>query len=75
MFPNHTRIDNLTNGQAVNLFLEDYSTFYRYELQAIEEGNRTTLLNVAPSGMPRLKDELEGKTCDGSSPPNQLRNQ
>ncbi|VDM30302.1 unnamed protein product, partial [Hydatigera taeniaeformis] len=66
MMPNHTGIDILNYGQAINLFLEDYSTFYRYELQAIVAGNRTTVLNVIPSGMPRLKDELDASGFDVS---------
>ncbi|KAL5972154.1 hypothetical protein TSMEX_000107, partial [Taenia solium] len=66
MFPNHIRIDKLTYGQTVNIFLEGYSTFYRYELQVTVGNNRTTLLNVIPSGMPRLKDELEAAIFDVS---------
>lgn len=64
--PAYSRIDVLSYGQAVNLFLDDYSTFYRYELQAIVGDNRTTLLDVIPSGILRLKDELEAAKFDVS---------
>ncbi|VDK35673.1 unnamed protein product, partial [Taenia asiatica] len=65
-FPNHIRIDKLTYGQTVNLFLEDYSIFHRYELQVTVGKNRTTLLNVNPSGILRLKDELKAAKFDVS---------
>lgn len=58
--PEHSKVEHLIYGLAVNIILKEYSTFYRYELQAVVRDNRTTLLDVLPSGILRLKEEIEG---------------
>ncbi|VDO04623.1 unnamed protein product [Rodentolepis nana] len=62
--PEHSGVERMTYGLAVNIILKDYSTFYRYDLQAAIGENRTSLLVVPPSGNLRLKEEIEGAKFD-----------
>ncbi|VDD79726.1 unnamed protein product [Mesocestoides corti] len=57
--PEGSEFQALTYGLAVNIILRDYSTSHRYELQANVNKNRTTILDIEPFGMVRLKYELE----------------
>ena len=59
--PYQSKVNALTYGLVANLILRDYSTFYRYELQAVVGSNRTTLIDILPSGSVRLKEELESE--------------
>lgn len=61
--PEQSGVENMTYGLAVNIILKDYSTFYRYDLQSIIGENRTSLLDILPSGILRLKDEIEGNNA------------
>lgn len=63
--PEHSRVENMTYGLAVNIILRDYSTFYSYKLQSVVGGIRKTILKMMPSGTLRLKDELEGMILGG----------
>ncbi|KAM3173554.1 hypothetical protein ACTXT7_012294 [Hymenolepis weldensis] len=64
--PEQSGVENMTYGLAVNIILKDYSTFYRYDLQSIIGENRTSLLDILPSGILRLKDEIEVAKFDVS---------
>ncbi|KAM7536536.1 hypothetical protein Aperf_G00000085321 [Anoplocephala perfoliata] len=64
--PENSKVENTTYGLAASIILRDYSTFYRYDLQAVVGGNRTTILNVLPYGIIQLKDELEAAKLDVS---------
>ncbi len=50
----------LTYGLVANLVLKDYSTSYRYELQATVGEDQNTLIDIEPSGLLQLKDEVQG---------------
>ncbi len=60
--PPASSTEELTYGLVANLVLKDYSTSYRYELQTTVGEDQKTLIDIEPSGLLQLKDEVQGKS-------------